>query len=123
MPDDDAYSMQIICNIAHHNNMLVSTDLDADTVLKIAILVDKYDFASTVRFASFIWLQQDTANVCLEDHVKLLSAAYLLREPKTFRTLSKGLVKDNNSTAAEIYELVEEKYLPVQILCETMSNS
>lgn len=58
MPDDDAHTMGMICNIIHLSNDAVPLIPAPEEVFEVAVAADKFDCASAVKLASISWLKR-----------------------------------------------------------------
>ncbi|TEY61619.1 hypothetical protein BOTCAL_0166g00240 [Botryotinia calthae] len=92
LPDDDAAALEIILAMIHHKNDEISENITASRVLEIAILSDKYDFLNAMKLASNTLLQHDTKDE--SDLMRLVVAAYLFRNARAFKNITKTLVLD-----------------------------
>lgn len=57
LPDDDAAAFRIILHIVHGRNRLVPRVINLDCLLKIAVLVDKYQMVEVVEAYSEGWIK------------------------------------------------------------------
>ncbi|KAM0127389.1 hypothetical protein ACHAO1_009562 [Botrytis cinerea] len=92
LPDDNAAALEIILAIIHHKNNEISESITASQVLEIALLSDKYDFLDAMKLASNTFLRSDTKDE--SDLMRLVVAAYLFRNARAFKDITKALVLD-----------------------------
>lgn len=63
LPDDDAEAMTVICNIVHHRNALVPTEIDANFLHDIAVLLDKYFLSEALKPTVTTWIRDYAADL------------------------------------------------------------
>lgn len=77
LPEDDPFSMEILCNIAHMKVSELPAEMEHTALAEFAILCDKYRCIDTVRSSCRVWtidLLKDKEHSKFE---KLLFVAYL----------------------------------------------
>jgi hypothetical protein len=115
LPDDDAETMRTICCVIHHRNDMLPEDLTAKNVLKLAILVDKYDLTVALNFAMQVWLKP-RSQVEMVETGRLLAAAFLLNSAEAFISHSKALVLDYGvSYMVMMKDELTSQVLPLEI--------
>ncbi|KAH7394023.1 hypothetical protein DE146DRAFT_790354 [Phaeosphaeria sp. MPI-PUGE-AT-0046c] len=90
LPEDDGVALQVICAVIQHENHTILNNLPAHTILRIAIMADKYDCYHALRYASESWL--NPAKDVVDDLSILTAAAYLFRNATAFRQLTKKMI-------------------------------
>lgn len=91
LPDDDADGIFAVLCVLHGRNELVPETLAPEKVYRVAVLVDKYNLFSPLKFAARHWLDVCKATKG-EDLWLLMSAAYLFQDGKAFSEATKRLV-------------------------------
>jgi len=107
LPEDDAQAMHHVCCIIHHRNDLVPADFSAGEILQIAVVVDKYDMLTALKYAASWWLElcpevETPEADAILSMARLLAAAYLFRDPEQFRRLSLDLLFNYSGSYREI---------------------
>jgi len=94
LPDDDVGAMRTICCVIHHRNDLAPENPTTKEVLRIAIVVDKYDLKVALKYAILEWLKprSQPTSVVMEEMGHLLAAAYLLNSSEIFITYTNNLL-------------------------------
>lgn len=88
--DDDGVALKFICAVIHHENHTIPNDVPADTLLRIAIMANKYYCDGALRYASESWLSP--AKNAIDDLSVLTAAAYLFNNASAFRRLTKQMI-------------------------------
>lgn len=81
---DDADAMWIVCHVLHHRNEVVPRHLIPPDMLKLAVLIDKYDFGLALEYAIPTWLANGTSTNKSTVR-RQVTAAILLQNPEAFR--------------------------------------
>ncbi|KAK0747105.1 btb/poz-like protein [Schizothecium vesticola] len=107
LPEDDAQAMHHVCCIIHHRNDLVPAVFSASDILQIAVVVDKYDMLTALKYAAGGWLETRPEAETPEAEAilsmgNLLAAAYLFRDPKQFRSIAFQLMFGYSGTYREL---------------------
>lgn len=95
LPDDDAASVGIICNITHLRSRDVPNTLSLESLLETAELADKYDVGEPIKPSTQIWIVQLQGSADDETRLKLLRAAYQLQHAECFASLGQQIVMQN----------------------------
>ncbi|OCL06376.1 hypothetical protein AOQ84DRAFT_343406 [Glonium stellatum] len=90
LPEDDAATLELICAVIHHQVKLVPQTLSPDKLLKVAIMVDKYDCVDSLNSASASWFRSCKAEA--EDLMRVAAAAYLFNNAQAFKESTKALI-------------------------------
>ncbi|TGO55963.1 hypothetical protein BCON_0084g00310 [Botryotinia convoluta] len=90
LPADNAAALETILAIIHHQNNEIPRNITASHVLEAAIAADKYDFLDVMKLASATLLRGDTKDA--SDQMRLVAAAYLFRNARAFKEVTKALV-------------------------------
>lgn len=98
LPDDDGTALQLICGVIHHESHAMPNEIPAQTVLRVAIMADKYDCCRALRYASESWLNPKRDVV--DDLFILTAAAYLFDNATAFRQLTKKMILTYNGPFA-----------------------
>lgn len=107
LPEDDFRAMNVICCIIHHRNDLVPSEISASDILQVAIVADKYDMLTALKYAAGAWLKMrpDAGTPEAESILfmgNLLAAAYLFRDPEQFQAIALRLMFDYFGTYREV---------------------
>lgn len=107
LPEDDFRAMNVICCIIHHRNDLVPSDISASDILQVAIVADKYDMLTALKYPAAEWLKQKPKPKTAEAEAilfmgNLLAAAFLFREPVEFGRLSLELLFNYSGSYREV---------------------
>jgi hypothetical protein len=104
LPDDDQSIMVIVLNIVHGRNRLVPKQADLEMMIKLAILVDKYQMVEAVESFSDSWindlLTRGRLPIYLEigdidGHIKLqrwLAVSWIFRRPDEFSKITAAAI-------------------------------
>ncbi|TGO23928.1 hypothetical protein BPAE_0117g00230 [Botrytis paeoniae] len=90
LPSDNAAALETILAIIHHQNNEIPRNITASQVLEVAIAADKYDFLDAMKLASATFLRSDITDA--NDLMRLVAAAYLFRNARAFKEITKALV-------------------------------
>ncbi|KAF7927965.1 hypothetical protein EAE99_005342 [Botrytis elliptica] len=90
LPADNAAALETILAIIHHQHNEIARSITASQVLEVAIVADKYDFLGAVKFASEVLLRIGAKDP--SDQMRLVAAAYLFRDARAFKEITKALV-------------------------------
>ncbi|KAF7943039.1 hypothetical protein EAE96_010984 [Botrytis aclada] len=90
LPADNATALETILAIVHHRKHEIPEDISASQVLEFAVTADKYDFLDAIYLASNTLLRCDRRDAI--DQMRLAAAAYLFRNARAFREITKTLV-------------------------------
>lgn len=116
LPEDDYMALRLICAVIHHRNELVPQNLPARDVLKIALLADKYDCVDALKFAACVWLWPEKLEI--SDALQLTAAAYLFREARAFKELTKPLILKHEGSYLDLFIEEIELILPASVMCK-----
>jgi hypothetical protein len=123
LEEDDAEALMIVFYILHHRNEQVPEELSAESILKIAIASDKYDFAVALRFASAHWLGHTNGSSMIGIGY-LVTAAFLFGMANDFKRESRILMY---SFAGSYLQLLKDdkiaQFLPFEAICEWLTTS
>jgi hypothetical protein len=117
LPEDDAYSMWILCSLIHYRNDLVPDHLTSREILQMSIAVDKYDLKLSLKHVISGWLKPRTTTEMVETG-QLLAAAFQLQCSKEFMEHTRTLLLDYTESYVDLMkdELVEQ-VLPSKTYC------
>ncbi|KAH7021581.1 uncharacterized protein B0I36DRAFT_297316 [Microdochium trichocladiopsis] len=107
--DDDFGAMHTVCCVIHHRNDLWTPSLDPADVLRVAIVVDKYDLSVAMKFALAQWLKlRDDMNMIQLGYI--MAAAYRLRDEGNYveTTLALILRCDASYWCLSEHEMISE---------------
>jgi hypothetical protein len=119
LPDDDPEALTLICAVMQHKVKLIPPSLSATEYYQIARTADKYDctsmlyFAVTDRSSLFPGDRKDVS-----DLLKLLAAAYLLRNTKAFGMITKALVLHSAGSLTSLGNGDIGEVVPLQLFCK-----
>ena len=96
LEDDDPDAMEIICRVIHHSNEPETEHPTPEMVLQLAVVADKYNLTTALKFASTCWLDRETdpdavGSLSLLDQGRLMAAAHLLDNKHMFSKHSLSL--------------------------------
>lgn len=129
LPDDNAGSMTILCQVFHHQYESIEAYLPPKDVFHVAQLADKYDCVSAITRIRTNWLDPCTMVNCtrahdldnlpngLEDFGCLVAAAYILDDPRAFREITGALVLRYGRSYRQLAELECGITMPFRITC------
>ena len=95
LPEDDAITFEIICNVVHFRHKYVSVDLPCEQLINIAVTVDKYELREAVYTYSVLWLVSAIKRCTDQPLViwsQLLFVCYVLDTPAEFAKISWEIV-------------------------------
>ncbi|KXJ84815.1 hypothetical protein Micbo1qcDRAFT_129057, partial [Microdochium bolleyi] len=107
--DDDFGAMHTVCCVIHHRNDLLTQTLDPADVLRVAVVVDKYDLGVAMKFALAPWLKlRDDINMIQLGY--MMAATYRLRDKERFvgTTLALILCCDASYWCLSEHETISE---------------
>lgn len=117
LPEDDPFSMEIICNVAHSRS--VPDTVSPSQLLAIAYTADKYDVVSILKFVSSRWISPPIRPIWgefrIEDPLNMMIAAYLLRDSQSFGITSASIVINYNESFRSL-ELLLGDIMPSSII-------
>ena len=108
-PGDDPDAMTLLCLTLHMQNDRLPEPITVSQLREFAALVDKYDCAPAVKFASTFWLKNlwnDPSIQANEQHA-LLASAFLMDDTASFYEISYWMVV--NCTPKEIDDMASCK--------------
>jgi hypothetical protein len=116
LPEDNATSMQLICAAIHYQYQEIPDKPTARELLGVAAVADKYDCVQSLRFISESWFRgrNDEAS----DLILLVAAAYLLRNGKAFREITKTLIFTHNGPYTALSSPEVESVMDWKIFCK-----
>lgn len=94
LPDDDADALTVLCQILHFNYSALPTRAELELLKNLALLCDKYDCVTPLRFVSEQWLLTWEATAQKEDLETLLFISYMFDRPERFAAFSSRIVKE-----------------------------
>ena len=83
MPEDDAYSLEVIFNVLHLRNEDVPRSLDPEFILDIAIAADKFNCIVALQHAGTVWLRLQVT-ISGNDLGCLMTAASVFNDVEAF---------------------------------------
>lgn len=92
LPDDDGQAMKTICCVLHQRNSLVPDKLTPREILKVAILVDKYNWCEALKVNVWFWVNQHLETAGNADRCNLLLVSYLLQNSELFQRLGNDVM-------------------------------
>lgn len=119
LPEDDVGSMRIILQVIHHQNEAAPTTLDHTRLLTLARAVDKWDLATTMRFAFLAWFPACDVD-SLEACAAVFAAAYLVKDGIAFRRVTRVLAMEQVWSMKELLAKIEKNLMPLSRLCRAI---
>jgi hypothetical protein len=93
LPSDSADAFRIFSYYAHHNLEALPNTISPDSLLELAIFIDKYGCAALMMHTCETWSKQCLKGVSEEGLWQLLQAAYVLRWESSFAQISRSLIQ------------------------------
>jgi len=94
LPDDDAEAMTLLCHIFHFNYAALPEKPTLELFKNLALLCDKYDCVTPLRFVSEQWLQIWQREAMAEKHFEtLLFISYIFDRATPFSAFSTKIIK------------------------------
>ncbi|KAI9781704.1 MAG: hypothetical protein M1816_002200 [Peltula sp. TS41687] len=87
LPGDDPAAMLILMNIIHGRTRKVPRLVDLETLTRLAILIDYYQFHEAVEVFSDMWvdgLKEQLPRAYTKDLVRWICVSWVLRKPREF---------------------------------------
>ena len=87
LPDDDHAALLIVLNVIHGHIRKVPRQIDLQTLTKIAVLVDKYEFHESVEWFPDSWIDHLKSNLPTADITNVaawLCIFWVLKKPVEF---------------------------------------
>ncbi|CAI6292258.1 unnamed protein product [Periconia digitata] len=85
---DDAPLMETIFKILHHGSDIRTTNVDPRTLVRLAIISDKYDLTETLRVWSAFWFRLIPDNDATSEELGfLLLASWLFKDMQKFKNV------------------------------------
>lgn len=120
LEDDDADVMQLICCVIHHKNEDIPDAIEPRTALKLAIVVDKYDCATAMKYyLKQVLRPSGLAMETLSEQAYMVAAAFILQDDTLFRDLTRALLVEFKPCYTTLLEDAElRKHLPTEFFCK-----
>lgn len=124
LPNHEAGSVEIICNILHHRNHAVPKFLTPSKVLMVAITALSLDCIVALTWASVAWLKPADPND-LQGLSQLMAAAYVMENSQDFSKITLAMILHHNSPYCEVSraELHLDKDVYWHIMCKSYLNA
>lgn len=123
-PEDNTQAMLDMVRVLHNQVDDSFIAPSGDRVLDLAVVIDKYDCAKSVKLQSYALLMGaplvDPAS-SFTDCAKAALAAYLLRSPFAFRMLCARAIMQADRPFNSIGEASWAKLFPANLLCKSIS--
>jgi hypothetical protein len=116
LPDDDADAMIILCHIFHFSYSALPARVDLDLFKNLALLCDKYDCVTSLRFISEQWLLMWENTTKKEELETLLFISYLFDRAERFSALSTKIVKGFSGNLKQLGTLRGFDAVPEELL-------
>jgi hypothetical protein len=120
-PDDNPYAFEIILRIIYHQNNTLPAKLGLDTLLDLAVLIDKYDLHTVVRPFIPTWAAEisKTTMARYAPHERILFVAWTFGLQEVFDHMLLKLVLncklDNNDDLIWLNRKVNLDLLPIGV--------
>ncbi|KXJ84704.1 hypothetical protein Micbo1qcDRAFT_181424 [Microdochium bolleyi] len=115
--DDDFGAMHTVCCVIHHRIDLLTQTLDPADVLRVAIVVDKYDLSVAMKFALAPWLKlRDDMNMMQLGY--MMAATHRLRDEERFVETTLALILRCDAS----YWCLSEHEMISEVLCAKTSG-
>jgi hypothetical protein len=117
LPDDDPDALIILLYIIHGRTRMIPRRVDLPLLIKLSILVDKYQMHEVVEVFSEIWmeaLKNDVPRVLTADTVPWLCISWVFRNDAVFKQVTEQLIRTGDSELDD--ELVNELPIPQAVI-------
>lgn len=119
LPEDDPFSMQVIFNIIHSRREVSHKKISPKQLLSIAYAADKYDLASTLKYASSCWfssIQTPGDDFHLETYLHSMKAAYLLENEAALQMAISSIVLGYTGSFLSLWSHFDD-IMPRETIC------
>ncbi|KAF7197549.1 hypothetical protein HII31_01052 [Pseudocercospora fuligena] len=122
LPDDDPWAMVWICAQLH---MVKATDEGSSAVyspfiLKLALLVDKYDLVGVLRLqvqaVLLRWILDSRKSCTIEAASNIIAASYLSHQARAFQMITIVFVERRFSNPSQLLQQQSGKLYPTSVL-------
>lgn len=96
LPDDDIDAVLLLCKIIYGRHDLIKSAPSGQTLLKFAVLCDKYQCAEALKPEVEPWMEKSYVyygSIDRQEACTLLLASYIFDYPETFKTLSLRILR------------------------------
>ena len=119
LPEGDSAALRIICAIIHHRISLMPWNLAASKVFEVAVAADEYDCIGVLKFASEVWFYRGIKTT-FAHLLYFTAAAYLFKNAKAFKELTKTLVLEYNGLYYGPLSERLESVMPWRVFCKCL---
>jgi hypothetical protein len=119
LPEDDSAAMTILCYIFHFNYSAVPEKPDLELFKNLALMCDKYDCVSPLRFISEQWLLKWEKTAKREELETLLFISYMFDRPERFSALSTRIIKEFTGNLKQLATLMSFDVVPYELLSKS----
>ncbi|KAI5356901.1 putative BTB/POZ domain-containing protein [Septoria linicola] len=95
LPDDDPEIMLLICEVMHMKRVTMNQP-NPERLLRLAVVVDKYDCRVALAYFICTWFQQLPAFGSDFERVNVFFAAFYFKLPEEFARLGRQIVLENS---------------------------
>lgn len=98
LPDDDAAAFRIILNIVHVRHRYVPKTVNLNSLLQIAILVDKYQMVQAVEGYTGVWIPQLQAEMpksLTPEVYTWIEVAWVFTMSLVFESLTRLIIRES----------------------------
>jgi hypothetical protein len=115
-PEDDAEAMTVLCHIFHFNYAAIPAKAELGLFKNLALLCDKYDCVTPLRFISEQWLLMWETTAGKEELETLLFISYVFDRAERFAALSTRIVKEFTGNLKHLETLCSFDTVPEELL-------
>jgi len=116
LPDDDTEAVTVLCHILHFNYSALPARADLELFKNLALLCDKYDCVTPLRFISEQWLLMWEKTAEKKELETLLFISYIFDRAERFSALSTRIIKEFTGDLKQLETLLEFDALPEELL-------
>lgn len=109
LPEDDPDMMVILCKALHMRFAMKMEEMSPEILLRLGVVVDKYDCAIGMEAISHYWINKQSPAVTDKTRAQLFVASFLLKDSETFQRLGYEL---QMRTPGEIAVKLQETHHP-----------
>jgi hypothetical protein len=116
LPDDDTDAVTVLCHVLHFNYSALPVRADLKLFKNLALLCDKYDCVTPLRFVSEHWLLLWEKTAEKEELETLLFISYIFDRAERFSALSTRIIKEFAGNLKQLETLRGFDAVPEELL-------
>jgi hypothetical protein len=116
LPEDDCDAMIVLCHIFHFKYSELPATPDLELFKNLALICDKYDCVSVLKFISEQWLLKWEKASSGEELETLLFISYIFGRPERFSALSARIIKEFTGNLKQLKTLSSFDAVPYEML-------